>query len=337
VRAQTQYLESERDLANEVIEAYYDLVRAIKEAQIDSVLFVRDSVRSAANRASAAGQQVSRLDSLKFLLATARSDFDRTQSRQELAQERANFNELLGLGPQTVIIPDTVVRIERLTVDEAEGLAYARANRLDLKLSQLSVENDRAGLRDARKTSPITVELDGTIGFDGNAEDFGMRSALTSAVGSQDRSTNVQLRVSVPIFDRFEERYAVREAANELTLSEISLEEQQRELVNEVHLAAQRVRNALTQLGLADTQFQITRQTLEIQTERFGRGEIPSAEFLIDQADAREAEVDLLEAQVEVLLANEQWKQVLGVPPFSSPLDSQRPALPRLRFLFFRP
>lgn len=323
VRSQTEFLESERDLANDVIEEYYDLVRAIKEAQIDSVLFVRDSLRSAASQAGAAGQQRSQLDSLKFELEATTSAFNRTRSRQELTQTRARFNEMMGLPLRTVIIPDTVVRMERIVADEQEGLEFARANRLDLKLSELSVDNRRASLRDSRKTSPITLELDGTIGFDGNSENIALRQSLEDALRAQDRSTSVQLTVRIPIFDRFEERYAVREAANELRMSEISLEEQLRELENEVHLAAQNVANALTQLALAEQAFQITRQTLAIQTDRYARNEIPSAEFLIDQADAREAEIDLLDAQVDVLLANEEWKRVIGVPPFA---DSPSPS-----------
>jgi outer membrane protein TolC len=319
VRSQTQFLEEERELATDVITEYYDLVQAIKEAQIDSLLFVRDSIRSAGARpANTAGMtDADRLvDSLRFRLASLRSASSRTQSRQELERQRASFNEMFGLPLNTIIVPDTVVRFERTVVNAQEGLAYARANRLDLKLAELSVDNRRAGLRDARKTSPITVELESTIGFDGSSETFSMRSALRDALAAQERSTSIQLSVSIPLFDRFEERYEVAEARNDLRSAELSLEEQLRELESEVHLAAQNVMNAITQAELAETQYQITSQTLRIQTDRFARGEVQSAEFLIDQADAREAEVELLEAQVEVLLANEEWKRVIGEPPF---------------------
>jgi outer membrane protein TolC len=217
------------------------------------------------------------------------------------------------------------------------------ANRLDLKLSQLSVENRRASLRDAHKTSPITVDLDGTVGFDGSAETSSLRPSLSDALRSQDRSTSIQLSVSIPLFDRFEERYAKAEAANELRMAEISLEEQLREIENEVHLAAEEVADALARLDLAQTRFTITRQTLEIQTERFARSEISLTEFLIDQTEAREAEVDLLEAQVEVLQANEEWKRAIGVPPFTdSPVRDSlgapggRGGGPLSRRLFFR-
>lgn len=314
VRAQTEFLDSERDLANDVIEEYYDLVQAIKEAQIDSVLFVRDSLRSMESRPGA-----TLVDSLKFAREVALSALSRTQSRQELARQRASFNETFGLPRTAVIIPDTVVRFERIEVDEQAGLEFALQNRLDLKLSELSVENRRASLRDARKTSPITVELDGTVGFDGAAEDFTMSPALRAAIREQERSTSIQLRVSVPLFDRFEERYAVREASNDLRMSELSLEEQLRELENEVHLTAEDVANAIALLQLAEANYNITRQTLAIQTTAFAQGEITLSEFLIDQANAREAEVELLEAQVDVLTANEEWKRVIGIPPFSDP------------------
>jgi outer membrane protein TolC len=330
VRAQVELLESERDLAQDVIEEYYVLVSALKEAEIDSVLFVRDSLRMLENQRTT-GQRLSEIDSLKFAGEAARSAFSRTQSRQELVRQRAEVNEMLGLPLTTVIVPDTVVRVEEIEVNATDGLAHAMQNRLDLRLAELSVDNRRFGLRDARKTSPITVELDGTMGFDGSAENPFMRSALRQALRDQDKSTNIQVSISIPIFDRFDERYAVAEARNELRSSEISLEERLRELENEVRLAAQDVENAKIQLQLAETQYEITRRTVALQGERFQRGEIAATEFLIDQADAREAEVDLLEAQVEILLAYEDWKRVIGIPPFGSGSLLPDASLTRLR------
>jgi outer membrane protein TolC len=235
---------------------------------------------------------------------------------------------MFNLPLSTVIVPDTVVRLQLMVVDPVEGLAYARANRLDLKLAELSVDNRRANLRDAHKTSPITLALNGRIGFDGNSEGSAMQQSLNDALYNQERSTNISLRVSVPLFDRFNERHSVQRANNDLLSSEISLAERMRELENEVHLAAEEVANAVAQLALAENQYQITRQTLEIQTTRFSNNEIPSTEFLIDQANAREAEVDLLEAQVDVLLAQESWKRVIGVPPFENSGQAGRYPVP---------
>jgi len=67
------------------------------------------------------------------------------------------------------------------------------------------------------------------------------------------------------------------------------------------------VANASLQLDLAEKQSLITRRTLEIQTARYALNEITSVELLIDQANQRQAEIGLLQAQVELLTANEEW------------------------------
>jgi outer membrane protein len=311
-RAEAEFANDQRNLARNVIDAYYGLVQARKQAQIDSVMSVRDSVRNAESSLRTAEDATSEVDSLKFELEAARSAFNRTKSAQDLLRARSRLNETLALPPNTVIIPDTVIRVERFTPDVEAGLAAAYANRQDFRLAQLAVENREAGLRDAHRTSPITLFVNSTIGFAGSADAGAADDALRYAIGHQNRSKRVNLGVEIPLFDRFEERNAVARAINDLESAEISLSDQRRRLEGEVRNAAQRVNNASIQLDLAQRQVSLTERTLVIQTRRYAAGAINSAEFLIDQASAREAEIGLIDAQVEMLTAIEEWKRAIG-------------------------
>ena len=314
-RAEAEFANEERNLARNVMEAYYGLVQARKQAEIDSVLFVRDSIRNA-SAGTGRTDRMSEVDSLKFELEAARSAFNRTRSFQSLLRARSRLNEVLAMPPNTIVVTDTAIRVQRLAPDVRAGLAAAYARRQDLRLAQLAVDNRRAGLRDAHRTSPITLFLRSRIGFDGNSEPFPdnsrARTALENALNTQLRSNRISMGVEVPLFDRFDERNAVARSTNDLRAAEISLADQMRRLENEVRNAAQRVENASVGLDLAERQFSITRRTLEIQTPRFARGEITSVEFLIDQASARQAEIGLLTAQVEMLTAIEDWRRATG-------------------------
>ena len=314
-RAEAEFANEERNLARQVMEAYYGLVQARKQAEIDSVLFVRDSIRNA-SAGVGRSDRMSEVDSLKFELEAAKSAFNRTRSFQSLARARSRLNEALALPPNTIVVTDTAIRVQRMIPDVQAGLAAAYARRQDLRLAQLAVANRRAGLRDAHRTSPVTLFLRSRIGFDGNSEPFPdnsrARTALENALNTQLRSNRISMGVDVPLFDRFDERNAVARSTNDLRAAEISLADQTRRLENEVRNAAQRVENASIGLDLAERQFSITRRTLEIQTPRFARGEITSVEFLIDQASARQAEIGLLTAQVEMLTAIEDWRRATG-------------------------
>jgi outer membrane protein TolC len=202
--------------------------------------------------------------------------------------------------------------VARFIPDVAAGLAAAYANRQDLRLAQLGVENRRAGLRDAHRTSPITLRINTAIGFSGSSNDERAEDALRGAFADQPRSGSATLGVSIPLFDRFDERYAVIRARNDLQSAEINLADQARRMEGEVRVAAQRVENASMQLDLAERQFDLTARTLAIQTRRFAAGEVSSVEFLIDQASARQAEIGLLSAQVEMLTATEEWHRAIG-------------------------
>jgi outer membrane protein TolC len=311
-RSQAEFADQERDLSRNVLSAYYGLVQARKQAEIDSVVFMRDSVRNVASPIAAGVSAVSEIDSLKFELEAARSAFNRTRSVQSLRRAQATFNEIMALPFDAVVIPDTAITVERFKPDIEEGIRLANQNRHDLRLARMAVDNRRAQLSDAHKTSPIQLSLQSTMGFDGSARAVDPRTAITTAIDAQNRSRTVDLGVSIPLFDRFEERNAVARATNDLRSSENNLADQTRQLESEVRLAAQRVTNASAQLDLAERQSQITTRALEIQTGRYERGEITIVEFLIDQTSSRQAEIGLLQARVELLTANEEWRRAIG-------------------------
>ena len=313
-RSQAEFADQERNLQRGVLAAYFGLVSSRKQVQIDSVLFVRDSLRVAGMFAGPVRATLSEVDSLKFELEVSRSAFNRTRSQQGLLRAMASLNEVLGYPVSTVIIPDSTLSVERQEIDVEQGVAAAIANRWDYALALMAVENRKTGLRDAHRTSPVTVSVNSTIGFDGSSRGNGASDAVRDALTGQNRSSNIELGISVPLFDRFEERNSVARAENDLRSAESNLAEQRRQLENEVRLAAQRVANASRQLDLAERQSLITRRTLDIQAARFARSEITSVELLIDQANQRQAEIGLLQAQVELLTAKEEWRRAVGEP-----------------------
>jgi outer membrane protein len=313
-RSRAEFADQERNLQRSVLSAYFGLVSTRKQVQIDSVLFVRDSLRMAGLFANATRSAISEVDSLKFELEFSRSAFNRTRSLQALLRAQATLNEALGFPVNAIVVPDSTLSVELQEIDVAKGISAAIENRWDYALAVMAVENRKMGLRDARRTSPITVSINSTMGFDGSARSDEATEALRNALVGQNQSQNVEVGISIPIFDRFEEKNAVARASNDLRIAESNLSEARRMLENEVRLAAQRVSNAALQLALGEKQSQITRRTLEIQTERFALSQITSVEFLIDQANQRQAEIVLLQAQVELLTANEEWRRAIGEP-----------------------
>jgi outer membrane protein TolC len=311
-RSEAELIDGERGIARYVLSTYFNLVKARKQAVIDSVTFLRDSVRNAATRSRPAGQAISEVDSLKFELEEARSAFNRTRSMQNLRRLRAQLNEVLALPVGTYVVPDTVIRVERVVADVDAGLKSAYANRPDLRLAQMSVDNRAAGLRDAHRTSPVRVMLDGRLGYDGSGVAGEAQRALEDALRRQSSSKYVEVRVSIPLLDRRSERNNVARATNDLHVADFRLADEKRSLENEVRLAAQRVDNAGTQLNLAERQVEITRRTLQLQLVRYESGAIASLEFLIDQSNTRSAEIALIDAQVEMLEAGEEWRRAIG-------------------------
>ena len=311
-RAQAQFADRQRNLSRNVLSAYLQLVQARKQSELDSVLAVRDAERRESIRTRATEEQMSEVDSLKFELERVRAAGSRSTAGQGLARAQARLNEVLAYPVSTVVIPDTTIRVEPFIPDIDAGMAQALANRQDLRLAQMSVENRRLQLRDAHRTSPITLSIEMDLGFNGSSRADALSRALSDAIARQDRARSVDLGVSVPLFDRFSERHAIARARNELASAEADLEDERRQIENEVLLAAERVTNAVEQLALAERRVELTRRTLAIQSTRYQRGGITSAELLQDQASYRSAEIDLLGVQIEFLFAAEEWRRAIG-------------------------
>lgn len=311
-RSRANFANQQRSLARNVVSAYYGLVQARKQAELDSVLAERDAERFAQMRQRAASGRLSEVDSLKFELEAVRSSMTRTRSSQGLTRARQALNEVLALPVSTVVVPDTTIRVTPFVPDIAAGIATALQNRQDLRLAEMSVENRRAGLRDAHRTSPTTVSLSSNLGFNGSHRADLLERALSQAIERQDRARTINLRVSLPIFDRFDERNNVARARNDLASAQANLASERRQIESEVRQAGERVANAASQLELAQRSVSLTRRALEVQNGRFQQGEITSAELLIDQAAYRQAEISLIQAQIDFLTLAEDWKRALG-------------------------
>ena len=311
-RARAQFADRQRSLSRNVLSAYLELVQARKQAELDSILAVRDAERLESIRTRANEEPMSEVDSLKFELQRVRAAASRANAGEGLKRAQAELNEVLAYPVTTVIIPDTSIRVQPFIPDVTTGMAQALANRQDLRLAEMSVDNRRAQLRDAHRTSPITLSIEMDLGFNGSSRASGLSRALSDAIDRQDRARSIDLGVSVPIFDRFSERHAIARARNELESAEANLEDERRQIENEVLLAAERVTNAVEQLALAERTVALTRRTLEIQSTRYQRGAITSAELLQDQASYRGAEIQLLEVQIEFLSAAEDWRRAIG-------------------------
>jgi outer membrane protein len=328
-RSVARIADQERGLARRVMQAYFGLVKARKQAELDSMTAQRDAQRLAQMRQRIQGEVVGEIDSLKFELERIRSSMSRTRSNQGVTRALSELNRVLGLPVTTEVIPDANIVVQAFQADVDAGLAQAYARRNDLLLAQMSVDNRHAAVRDARRTSPITVALSSNLGFNGSSRQAVVGRALSEAIRGPDRASNVSMKVAVPIFDRFEERNAVARALNSLRSAESDLVETRRDIEREVRLVAQRVSTAAAQLELAQLSVTITRRTLALQSDRYDQGLIASSELLIDQANYRQAEIALIDAQVEFLTVAEDWRRATGEPiAYAGALPANAPDAP---------
>ena len=215
------------------------------------------------------------------------------------------------------------VALTARSYDPDELLRAAYDARADLSAQEYSIEAAEAGITIAKSSMLPRVSFNAGMGT--SYSSFG-RDPLTgqqAAFGDQlsdNRSQNVGLSVSVPIFNRFQTRTSVERAEVQLNNARLDLENLQQSIALEVRQAYLDYQTAVKRLEVTEKQLQAARQALEVEQARYDVASSTLVELTQARASFVNAERSRIQAIFQFHLQHRLIEYYLGVLNPSEPL-----------------
>lgn len=312
--------ESIRLLLYAVANSYYSVLLAeenLRIAEADKAFNERLLYEAKAKYEKGAGA-LSDVLNFEVRLRAALAQIINFRQSREIA--RISLAEVMGLKvgrlpDQISLAPlpeDVESEVEQnLNIDEL--LSFALANRPDLKIAKLSIDQAEAKVGQSKSTlyPQVGVSLSHT----------GTRSADSEFRG-EDFSTSIGLDVTYTLFAggkykamRAEARALLREAEENFNNTRIGV-------ITEVYTAYQEVKSALEQLKLQKETADYVRQNRDLVEKEFLAGQAPLVRLNEAQRDLVDAEVRLASARVGLLRALYHLKTTTGKSIFDFNIDN---------------
>lgn len=298
LRAQARALAlSERveleSLLETVMVAYYDLVQLKQRLAAIGDLLAVSGERAKLAQAKlevGAGSKLEQLQALADLNQDSSAWLD-----QNLALERAKirFNQLLAREPS-------------LDFDVADSIPLAPEAPLDEWRASLPARNAAVAVARARKTASeagLQEARGGRLpGLDANVSWSAAPSALNPDGAAGRDGATYGINLSVPLFDRFATRTAVRQARIDVRSGNTRVAQAEAQAAADFEVARKQYGSGRKRMALEERNLQVARLQAEAARERYKVGASSPLEF-------RDAQTRLLDAEGRLITARQTAKQ----------------------------
>jgi len=317
----------------------YAVALSTKQAFFNA-LAAAELVTVAETRLRRAGEQLNLVSEKLRLGATTRSDSLRSrveygnaqlqliQARADLRTTQANLGRAVGLEMLVAPVPDTTLEVRLGSLDTAAIRREALAAAPTVREAQASVLSARASLAANRAQYMPTISSTLSKNWSRALNDRLTPNAIplyaptdtarTTPIGF-DRmpfTGSLQLRISLsyPIFNGFQRETQMVTASANVTSAEARLRDARLFLDANLTQALAGLEAAAAKIDVARTSVAAAEEDLRMQRERYRLGTSTIVEVLTTQVSADQAQVDLVSARYDYLVARAQLEAYVGHP-----------------------
>ena len=323
LRASEQTLNATRDdVALATRQSFYDVVKAIKLAEVSSsaVKLARDNERRV--RALFEVGSVSRSDLLRAQVNTAQSQLDSLVKHQGVLTARVGLARQLGLAESQLGDVDTVLAVDTRDYDESALLAEAKQHRPDLRAAELELKAARLSVRSAKFLRLPYVTATGFYDYKPTSDSksiprdsSGAALAPTTGHNESDRSFGGTLALNWNLFDGLSTDGQISSARARLLRAEDTRDVLTRGLQGEVAQAILGYRTAVEGVTEARSGLASAEENLKLTQQKYNVGSATILDLIDAQVQLERAQSDLVSAEAAIRVAAAVVERVRGVQP----------------------
>jgi outer membrane protein TolC len=230
-------------------------------------------------------------------LATTKSDFENKQVSLDNAKD--DFKIMIGMSlyEDLIVLPN--IEVDTISIDIAFAIDQGLANRMELRQRKISIEESEFDLVQTKSLNEFRGSLGLSVGLFGDNEKFG------NVYENPTDNETVSLSFVVPLWDWGERKSRIRASEANIETANISLEEEQNNIILSIRKVYRNLLNLRNQIEIARQNVTNAQLTYDLNLERYKNGDLTGMDLNIYQNQLSEKQLShtnsLIEYKLELL------------------------------------
>jgi outer membrane protein len=227
------------------------------------------------------------------------AELDLTQSKSDVQNSQVNlenyldtFKKLIGLSLFDEITVTADISHQPVEVDLQKALDNGLKYRMEIRQREIDIENAKYDLIIAAATNEFKGEINISYGIIGNDEKF------KNMYETPTRNQDVSLNLNIPLFDWGAKKSRIKAYDAMITSNELSFDDQQNDIRIEIRRAYRNLRNLVNQIEIAEQNVRNAQLTYDINLERYKNGDLTSMDLNLIQNQLSAAKLNKITALI---------------------------------------
>lgn len=230
-------------------------------------------------------------------LYQAELDLTKSKSNVQNAQVTLDnyldiFKRLIGLSIYDDITVTTDISHQPIDVDLSKALDNGLKYRMEIRQRQIDIENSKYDLIKQAATNEFRGDITLSYGIAGDDEEF--RQIYETPTKSQE----ISLQLNIPLWDWGQKKSQIKANQAIINNRELSLEDQKNEITIEIRRAYRNLRNLINQIEIAEQNVRNAQLTYDINLERYKNGDLTSMDLNLFQNQLSQVKLDKISALI---------------------------------------
>lgn len=245
---------------------------------------------------------LARVDLVQLEAQVSQDKYSLAQAQAQLANYKLQLKQLLEIHDAEsfdIAVPTVSDQMVLATIpSELSVYEAALEQRPEIQSGMLNIQSSKIAIASARSSYMPTVSVTAGMGTNNSS---GQHKAFTEQV-KMNLSNSLGLTVSVPLFDNLQTRTNIRKAKYTLQSSELSLQEQQKNLYSTIENYWLNTTTSQQQYAYAKANVESMQESYDLVSEQFNLGLKNIVELTTGKNNLLQAEQQLLQTKYTALL-----------------------------------
>ncbi len=311
LQAEADYEGLARLLEHQVATAYYDLVRNIRQLEIEELQLNQSrSSLELARRKFEIGL-VAEVQPLRLEVAALQAEASLARAQTAIKLSRDILRQLVGMDFHEPLDVFTEVDSRKYSISQARALEVGLERRTDLKQAAITAEISKLGLQGAKGLNGPTANLVANLSVSGRGPEIG---AISTDL--ERNLWSVGVNVNLPLIDNGLRRGKLRQARVAVRQSHLGRDLVRQNVIREIREAVLNLQEAERQIDLTQAALTVAERAYQVEQSRFELGLIQSQDLLTAQGNLTGSRVSTLNALITYQL-NLQKLRLVTMADFS--------------------